>query len=210
MRYRDDQSHTNAAGQTIHSAKWMGGLTTSKVEGAKCPDGVSRTAFVTGEADTYFSLPAYVHHKSKRVKGFLTVDDGVWHFHSPKLAPHEVLPNLNNRRVKVGDLVFNQAGEIARVIGWAERDGLGVKYDIPNLLVLQLGNNHSDAYERHWPQDCVWGHRPPAPDQGAFMAWFMGGALAPAEELHKQYEHGMLNERYYRDECRADGGRKNR
>jgi hypothetical protein len=182
----------------------MGGPTISKIDGARCPDGKNRTAFVSGEADTFFSLPAYVHHKSRRIKGFLTTEDGVWRFHSTELAPHEVLPNCNNMRVKVGQLVFNEDRDIARVIGFVERNGMGVKYPIPRLLVLQLNRCSSACYVRHWEQADVIKTSSPASDAGAFIAWFMGGELAPAEELIKQCEGGYLNASYFRDISRTN------
>ncbi len=207
MRYRSDRSETNAAGQVTHYAVWMGGPTVSKIEGARCPDGKNRTAFVSGEADTFFSLPAYVHHKSKRINGYLTCEDGVWTFHSTKLAPHEVLPKLG-KRVKVGDLVLNVEGRVARVIGFVDRDGTGKPYDIPRLLVLMLSGSLSCCWLRHWEQIDVTACCPPAEDQGAFIAWFMGGPLAPAEELIKQHDGGYLNERHYRDIIRTDRSAK--
>jgi hypothetical protein len=208
MRYRSDRSETNAAGQVTHYAVWMGGPTVSKIEGARCPDGKNRTAFVSGEADTFFSLPAYVHHKSRRIKGFLTITDGVWAFHSTELAPHEVLPNYNNVRVKVGQLVFNEDRDIARVIGFVDRDGMGVKYPIPRLLVLQLNRYNSGCYVRHWEQADVIDTIAPVSDGGAFIAWFMGGELAPAEELIKQEAFGALNSTFFSRYCRPDGGAK--
>lgn len=52
-----------------------------KVVGALCEDGVRRTAFVTGEPDTFFSVPARVSAKGKTVSGFLTCDsDGDYRF----------------------------------------------------------------------------------------------------------------------------------
>jgi len=44
--------------------------------GALCPDGKRRNAHATydGIADTFFSIPAYVYAKGKRVYGYITVE----------------------------------------------------------------------------------------------------------------------------------------
>jgi hypothetical protein len=51
-----------------------GGLV--KAEGALCPDGVRRTAHASGDgnADTFFSIPAFVYAQRKRVYGYITVE----------------------------------------------------------------------------------------------------------------------------------------
>ncbi len=208
MRYRCDYSETNAAGQIIHYTKWMGGPSLAKVEGAKCPDGKDRTAFITGDACTFFSIPAYVHNHSRRVKGYLTCDDGVYRFHSNDINRHEVLPRCNNRRVKVGDLVGDGVMQVGRVIGWAERDGMGNRYPIPRLLVLQMSESMTSVFHRHWNQNDVTSCCAPSPEQGGFLAWFFGGPLAPAEELLKQEARGSLNSFFFSKNCRPDGGPK--
>lgn len=48
-----------------------------KVLNCECEDGSRRTAFVTGEADTFFSIPAYVNAGGRKVYGFLTATDSV-------------------------------------------------------------------------------------------------------------------------------------
>ena len=48
-----------------------------KVTKALCSDGVRRTAWITGEHDTSFSLPARVKVKGKTVSGFVSGDH--WH-----------------------------------------------------------------------------------------------------------------------------------
>ncbi len=41
-----------------------------------CPDGKRRLARVTGEADTFFSVPARVTYRGKTVTGFVSFHDG--------------------------------------------------------------------------------------------------------------------------------------
>jgi hypothetical protein len=86
-RYRDDTWKVNPVGQTCWYAQWMGGPTLSKVTKVPCPDGKARTAFICGEPCTFFSVPAYVHDKSKRVVGWLSWDDdGTAVFHSNRMV----------------------------------------------------------------------------------------------------------------------------
>lgn len=52
--------------------------------GVRAPEGATcsrATAFTTGPADTFFSIPAFVRVAGRRVRGFLTRDDGIWTFH---------------------------------------------------------------------------------------------------------------------------------
>lgn len=80
MRYRTDRIETTEQGQQIGYVDWLGGPTISRVY-AVCPDGLSRWAHVTGEPDTWFSLPAYVNNGGAgRVTGYLTTTDGTWEF----------------------------------------------------------------------------------------------------------------------------------
>jgi hypothetical protein len=52
-----------------------------KVIAARCEDGKARTAWITGEADTYFSIPARVSAKGTSVTGFVSCDsDGEYTF----------------------------------------------------------------------------------------------------------------------------------
>ena len=79
MKYRVDRIETNEHGQQIGYTDWIGGPTVAKVE-AGCPDGRTRWAYVTGEPDTWFSLPAYVNHGRRKVRGWLGTTDGRWEF----------------------------------------------------------------------------------------------------------------------------------
>jgi len=79
-RYRTDRTETNEHGQTLGFADWIGGPTLSKVTAA-CPDGRRRWAYVTGEPQTWFSLPAYVNNGKAKVTGWLGCEDGLYTFH---------------------------------------------------------------------------------------------------------------------------------
>jgi hypothetical protein len=82
-RYQDRQE-TNEHGQTLGYALWMGGPSLTYVGGIVCQDGTKANWFKTNEADTWFSLPGYIHHHSRKVYGFLTCDDGCYKFTANK------------------------------------------------------------------------------------------------------------------------------
>ena len=79
-KYRVDRTEENGHGQKEQVCYWLGGRQLSAVE-AVCEDGATRTAYVQGEADTWFSLPAVVSIKGKPRKGWLGLDEGLWQFH---------------------------------------------------------------------------------------------------------------------------------
>jgi len=74
FRYTDKQE-TNAHSQTLGYALWMGGPDLTYVGGIVCSDGKRRNWFKSSEADSYFSVPGYVHCKSKKVRGYLTSEE---------------------------------------------------------------------------------------------------------------------------------------
>jgi len=87
QRYRADISDApDANGAVAHYARWMGGPTLAKV--TACPVARTlmppRTVYVTGEADTFYSLPAACSWRGRTVKGWLGSDDGAWLFHPYK------------------------------------------------------------------------------------------------------------------------------
>ena len=74
-RFRRDTFTVNEHGQTVWSAKWIGGPSISCVHGAVCQDGVKRVAYVTSsEPSTMWSIPASVSVKGKTVGGSLICD----------------------------------------------------------------------------------------------------------------------------------------
>jgi hypothetical protein len=72
QKYRSDTQTTNPDGSTSHFANWLGGPTLSKVTNCMCEDGTPRTVIVTGEPDSFFSIPAATSRKGLTIKGFLT------------------------------------------------------------------------------------------------------------------------------------------
>lgn len=88
QRYRADvATPTQPNGATVWY-RWMGGPTLALIR--NCPVVNStcitpRTVYVTGEADTWFSVPAACTYKRKVVRGYITSDDSgqyVFRIHS--------------------------------------------------------------------------------------------------------------------------------
>ena len=46
-----------------------------KVKNCLCPDGIRRMVYITGEPDTFFSIPAKLNYKGKYTAGFVTSFD---------------------------------------------------------------------------------------------------------------------------------------
>lgn len=87
--YRIDRYETNEHDplQQLGYADWMGGPTLSNVRGAIVAGTAERrSARVTGEADTWFSVPAQVKLKGRTIKGWLGSEDGIYYFHPYKGA----------------------------------------------------------------------------------------------------------------------------
>jgi hypothetical protein len=78
QKYRADFSKAQPDGATLWFAKWMGGQSLAKIENCRLENLVGdmrATVYITGDADTYFSIPAVCSLKSCRVKGYVTCDD---------------------------------------------------------------------------------------------------------------------------------------
>lgn len=74
QKYRfDETGDTEPNGSVPLYSKWFGGPSLAGIRNCPCSDGVTRTVYITGEADTFFSMPACVAVKGKRRKGFITV-----------------------------------------------------------------------------------------------------------------------------------------
>lgn len=72
-KYRSDESGLTAPnGSTPHYSRWMFGPSLAKIVNCPCSDGVARTVYPQGEADTFFSQPAATSICGHRVKGFIT------------------------------------------------------------------------------------------------------------------------------------------
>lgn len=84
QKYRADKSSQQADGAVVWNAEWMGGPSLAKIENCrliKLEGDMRRTVYITGEADTYFSVPAVCKLGGKRVTGYVTMNDGNLVFH---------------------------------------------------------------------------------------------------------------------------------
>jgi hypothetical protein len=81
LKFRVDTEEVNQHGQTVGYTRWMGGPTLARIIGAVCDDNQRRTAYITGEPDTFFSVPARVYVGKRSVSGWLGVEDGLYRFH---------------------------------------------------------------------------------------------------------------------------------
>ncbi len=78
QKYRADTSEPQADGATLWFANWLGGSTLAKIDNCRLANmagDMRRTVYITGEADTWFSIPAICRLQGCRVKGYVTGDD---------------------------------------------------------------------------------------------------------------------------------------
>lgn len=78
QKYRADKSAKQADGATLWHAEWMGGPTLAKIDNCRLENlqgDMRRTVYITGEADTWFSIPAVCKIADCRVRGYVTNDD---------------------------------------------------------------------------------------------------------------------------------------
>lgn len=78
QKYRADKSETQTDGAVIWRSEWLGGPSLAMVENCRLANmagDMRRTVYVTGEPDTWFSIPAVCKLAGKRIRGYLTGDD---------------------------------------------------------------------------------------------------------------------------------------
>ncbi len=84
QKYRADISETQPDGAIVWSSKWMGGPSLARVDNCRLSNlsgDIRATVYITGEADTWFSIPAVCRIKGCRVRGYLASDDDNLVFH---------------------------------------------------------------------------------------------------------------------------------
>jgi hypothetical protein len=77
QKYRADKSEIQADGAKVWRTEWMGGPTLAKIENCRLnlAGEPRRTVYITGEPDTFFSIPAATRYLGKYVKGYVMGDD---------------------------------------------------------------------------------------------------------------------------------------
>lgn len=94
QKYRaDKQGEKQKNGGTVWYAQWFGGPTLALIRECKIvhdmPSEITpRTVYITGEADTWFSIPAACKLKGKVLRGYVACDDnGEYYFRAHKTNP---------------------------------------------------------------------------------------------------------------------------
>lgn len=94
QRYRADYSETTPDGAVQWFAKWMGGPSLSKINNCRIAGHHKRlTAYITGEPDTWFSIPAATRIRGKHVRGYITIEDGEPEFRAMDSHKHLLEPS---------------------------------------------------------------------------------------------------------------------
>jgi hypothetical protein len=164
-RYRIDSREQGRQGQTLGFVHAWGSRSLAAVFACRCADGIARNAYVTGEADTYFSQPAYVHVKGRRVNGWIGCDDELYSFHeSPNgeriikhLRPGDEASQASHRPVDLA----------SGILSLAELRGIHLDSAIGLHRILSW-----DAVTRVRP-DAVWDDR----QQGESMDELINAAI---------------------------------
>ena len=79
QKYRADTSETQSDGAVIWRTQWVGGPSLAKISNCRLSElagDMRRTVYITGEPDTFFSIPAVCKLQGCRVKGYVTSEDG--------------------------------------------------------------------------------------------------------------------------------------
>lgn len=91
QKYRADYAEPPCAnGAIAWVTKWMGGPTLAKILNCSTPDG-PRAVYITGEPDTYFSIPAACRVGKRYVRGYVTRadDESGYEFRAMLHCAHE-------------------------------------------------------------------------------------------------------------------------
>ena len=78
QKYRADSNTTQPDGAVVWRSEWMGGSSLARINNCRLDTlqgDMRATVYVTGEADTFYSIPAICSIKGCRVRGYLTDDD---------------------------------------------------------------------------------------------------------------------------------------
>lgn len=73
QKYRADKCETQPDGAVKWFAEWMGGPTLSRINSCRIAGTeLRRAVYITGEADTWFSIPAATRVNGQYVRGYVT------------------------------------------------------------------------------------------------------------------------------------------
>lgn len=141
-RYRIDRREPIADAQIAYYTYWMGGPTLAGVGNCRIaglPATVRRSVRVTGEADTYFSIPAETSIGGRTIKGYLTTyaDDGAYEFRPSRVGRGRMWRALIGRVERTAILRHVAAGwhsgqgsrgfrVLGRTAAWLRRRQIGL------------------------------------------------------------------------------------
>jgi hypothetical protein len=78
QKYRADVSEQQVDGAIVWRCEWIGGPSLARINNCRLDNlagDMRRTVYITGEANTYFSIPAVTKLAGKSVRGYVTGDD---------------------------------------------------------------------------------------------------------------------------------------
>jgi hypothetical protein len=78
QKYRADTKTVQSDGAIVWHAQWMGGPSLARINNCRLDNLVGnmrRTVYITGEADSWYSIPAVCKLMGKRLRGYVTGDD---------------------------------------------------------------------------------------------------------------------------------------
>jgi len=84
QKYRADKATKQSDGAVLWHAHWLGGPTLAKIQNCRIHGtALRRAVYITGEPNTWFSIPAATRVKGQHVAGYVTTDnDGCYLFHA--------------------------------------------------------------------------------------------------------------------------------
>ena len=77
-KYRSDEYRRQGDGAKLWHANWIGGPSLSKIENCRLENlqgNMRRTVYITGDADSFFSIPAVCKIAGCSVRGYVTSDN---------------------------------------------------------------------------------------------------------------------------------------
>jgi hypothetical protein len=87
QKYRFDQTgKAEPNGSVPLYTQWNGGQSLAGIRHCPCQDGKTRTVYVTGEADTVYSIPAVASVGGSRTVGWISHDESGYFFQMPSLG----------------------------------------------------------------------------------------------------------------------------
>ena len=73
QKYRADRSETQPDGAVKWYSEWMGGPTLARINNCRIDEtDLRRAVYITGEPDTWFSVPAATRVHGRYIRGYVT------------------------------------------------------------------------------------------------------------------------------------------